>query len=78
MKTVETRYSTLVNKNVFEIHLFQAKSPTNTLHIYVLNQNTLQLYLCYTKLAYLRSAKLEQLILCLMHFNYAEVVLKSN
>ncbi len=32
----------------------------------------------YTKPVYLKSAKWEQLILCLMHFNFAEVVLKSN
>ncbi len=48
------------------------------LHIYVRNKNTLQLYCWYTKLVYLKSAKLEQLILCLMHFNCVEVVLKSN
>ncbi len=29
-------------------------------------------------LEYLKSAELEQLILYLMHFNYVEVVLKSN
>ncbi len=46
--------------------------------IYVLNKNTLQLYFLYTKLSYIKFAKLEQLILCLMHFNCAEVVLKSN
>ncbi len=32
----------------------------------------------YTKLVSLKSAKLEQLMLCLMQFNCAEVVLKSN
>ncbi len=48
------------------------------LHNYVLNKNTLQLYYWYTKLLYLKSAKLEQLMLCLMHFNCVEVVLKSN
>ncbi len=48
------------------------------LHIYVLNKSTLQLFFWYTKLVYLKSVKLEQLILYLMHFNYAEVVLKSN
>ncbi len=48
------------------------------LHIYVLNKNTLQLYFWCPKLVYLNSAKLEQLILYLMHFNCAEVVLKSN
>ncbi len=47
------------------------------LSIYVLNKNTLQLYFWYTDLVYL-SAKLEQLIMYLMHFNCAEVVLKSN
>ncbi len=45
------------------------------LHIYVLNKNTLQLY--FTKLVYLKFAKLE-LLLYLMHFSCAEVVLKSN
>ncbi len=40
--------------------------------------NTLQLYVYYTKLVYIMSAKLEQLILCLMHFNCVEVVQKSN
>ncbi len=44
---------------------------------YVLNKNTLQLYIWYTKLLYLKSTKLEQLILYLMHFSCAEVVLKS-
>ncbi len=39
------------------------------LRIYVLNTNTLQVYFWYTKLVYLKSAKLEQLILYLMHFN---------
>ncbi len=43
------------------------------LSIYVLNKNTLQLYFWYTDLVYL-SAKLEQLIMYLMHFNCAEVV----
>ncbi len=36
------------------------------------------LYFLYTKLVYLKSAKLEQLILYLMHYNCAQVVLKSN
>ncbi len=45
------------------------------LHMYVLNTNTLQLYFYYTKLVYLKSDKLT---LHLMHFNYMEVVLKSN
>ncbi len=45
-------------------------------HIYVLNKNILQLYFWYTKLV--KSAKLEQLTLYLIHFNFAEVVLKSN
>ncbi len=43
------------------------------LHAYVLNKNTQKLD---TKLVYFKSAKLEQLILCLIHFNWAEVVLK--
>ncbi len=45
-------------------------------HIYVLNKNIMQLYFQYTKLV--KSAKLEQLILYLIHFNCAEVELKSN
>ncbi len=48
------------------------------LHIYLLNKISLHLCFYYTKLAYLKSAKLEQLILCLINFNCAEVVLKSN
>ncbi len=48
------------------------------LHIYVINKNTLQLYLWYTKLVCLKSAKFEQLILYLMHFNCEEVALKFN
>ncbi len=48
------------------------------LHIYVLNKNTPQLYFWYIKQVYLKSARLEQLMLCLMHFNYAEVLLRSN
>ncbi len=47
------------------------------LHIYVCNKNTLQLYFWYTKLQNLKK-KLDQLILYLMHFNCAEVVLRSN
>ncbi len=39
---------------------------------------TLQLYFWYIKLVYLKSAKLEQLILCLMHFNCAEIQLKTH
>ncbi len=46
--------------------------------MYVLKKNTLQLYFWYTKLVYIKSDKLEQLILYLMRFNCAEVVLKSN
>ncbi len=42
------------------------------LYIYVLNKNSLQFYFWYTKLVYLKSAKLE-LILYLMHFNCKEV-----
>ncbi len=49
------------------------------LYIYVHNKNTLmQFYFWYTKLVQLKSAKLEQPILYLRHFNCAEVVLKSN
>ncbi len=40
-------------------------------------QKTQQLYFYYTNLVYSGSVKLEQLMLCLMHFNCAEVV-KSN
>ncbi len=46
------------------------------LQINVLNTNTLQLH--FTKLVFLKSAKLEQLILYLMHFNCAKVQLKIN
>ncbi len=49
------------------------------LHISVLNKNTLQLYFWYNNLlVYLKSAKLEQLILYFIHFNGVEVQLKSN
>jgi len=44
-------------------------------HINVLTINTLQLYFWYTKLVYLKSVKLEQLILYLTR-NSAEVQLK--
>ncbi len=47
------------------------------LHFYVLNKNTLQLYFWYTILIHVKSAILEQLMLCLMHFNCVEVELKS-
>ncbi len=43
-------------------------------HIYVPNINTLQLYFYYTKTGVLKSVKLKQLILYLMHFNCVEVV----
>ncbi len=45
-------------------------------HIYVLNKMSCNC--TFTKLVYLKSAKLEQLIVCLMHFNCAEVVMKYN
>ncbi len=48
------------------------------LHIYVLNENTLQLYFWYTSLVYLKFGKLEQISLDLMHLNCGEVVLKSS
>ncbi len=48
------------------------------LNMYVLIKSTMQLYFYYTKLVYLKSAKLEQLISYLMHFNCVEVVLKSS
>ncbi len=41
-------------------------------------KNTLQLYFWNTKLVYLKSDKMQQLILYLMHLNCAEVLLKSN
>ncbi len=47
------------------------------IHTHIL-KNTLQLYFWYTKLVYIKSDKLEQLILYLMLFNCAEVMLKSN
>ncbi len=48
------------------------------LDMYVLNKNPLQLYFSIaTKLVNLKSAKLEP-ILYSVHFNCAEVVLKSN
>ncbi len=47
------------------------------LHIYVLNENTLQLYFWYTNLVYLKFGKLEQISLDLMHLNCGEVVVKS-
>jgi len=49
---------------IFKIHFFYTKYTTNTFTYYVLNINTLQLYFWYTKLIYLKSAKLKQLILC--------------
>ncbi len=45
------------------------------LHIYMLNKNALQLYFWYTILVYFKSAKLEQLVLCLMQINCVEVQL---
>ncbi len=42
-------------------------------HIYVLNKMP-----CNCTFSILKSAKLEQLIFCLMNFNCAEVVLKSS
>ncbi len=41
-------------------------------------KNPLHLHFRCTKLVYLKSAKLEQLIFYLMHLNCVEVVLKSN
>ncbi len=46
-------------------------------YIFVRYENTLQFYFWYTKLVYLKSAKLEQLILYLMHFNLPEVCWSS-
>ncbi len=48
------------------------------IHIYMFNRNTLQLYFWHTKAVYLMPAKLEHLILYLMHFPFGEVGLKSN
>ncbi len=60
-------------------YIYFMLSTTNTFtYLSALHLNTLQLYFWYTKLLYLKSAKLEQLILCLMHFNCAEIVLESN
>ncbi len=52
-------------QSILQIHLY----------IYVHNKNTLQLYIWNTKLVKLKSAKLEQLMLYLRHFNSAEVQL---
>ncbi len=41
-------------------------------------ENTLQLSFWYTKLVYLKSTKLEQIILCLMHFSCANVVITKD
>jgi len=60
-------------QNVFEIHLYSTKYYTKTC-MYVLNINTLQLYFSHNKFKYLKSVKLEQLILFLMHFSYHEIV----
>ncbi len=69
---VKNKYSKMYLKYIY----FMLSIQQIHLHIYVLNTNTLQFW--FTKLVYLNSAKLEQLILYLMHFNCAEVVMKSN
>ncbi len=63
---VKNKYTSMLS--ILQIHL----------DMYVLNKNPLQLYFSIaTKLVNLKSAKLE-LILYSVHFNCAEVVLKSN
>ncbi len=71
---VKYRYTKMYLKYIY----FMLSTLQMHLHIYVLNKNTLQLYFWYTKLVYLKFAKLEKLILYLMHFNCVEVVLRSN
>ncbi len=48
------------------------------IHILCLIEIPLQLYFWHTKAVYLMPAKLEHLILYLMHFPFGEVGLKSN
>ncbi len=69
---VKNKYTKMYLKYIY----FMISIQQIHLHMYVL-QNTQQLYFYYTNLVYSGSAKLEQLILCLMHCNCAEVV-KSN
>ncbi len=67
-----------LKQKLFDITLFHAEYSTNTfccsyIFMYLIKKPATK----YTKLVYFQFAKLE-LILCLMHFNCAEVVLKSN
>ncbi len=58
---VKNKYTKMYLKFIyFMLRLLQIH-----LHIYVRNKNTLQLYFWYTNRVYLKSAELEQLILCL-------------
>ncbi len=70
---VKNKYTKMYLKYIY----FMLSIQQMHLHMYVL-QNTQQLYFYYTNLVYSGSVKLEQLMLCLMFFNCAEVVLKSN
>ncbi len=70
---VKNKYTKMYLKYIY----FMISIQQIHLHRNVL-QNTQQLYFYYTNLVYSGSVKLEQLMLCLMHFNCAEVVLKSN
>ncbi len=69
---VKNKYTKMYLKYIY----FMMSIQQIHLHRNVL-QNTQQLYFYYTNLVYSGSVKLEQLMLCLMHFNCAEVV-KSN
>ncbi len=71
MSLVKNKYTKMYLKNIY----FMLSILQIHLHIYVLNKNALQLYFYYTKLVYLKSAKLEQLILHFMCGSSAEVQL---
>ncbi len=71
LSLVKNKYTKMYLKYIY----FMLSILQIPLHIFVL---TLQLYFWYTKLVYLKSGKLEQLILYLMCFNCVEVELKSN
>ncbi len=63
--TVKNKYTKMYLKSInFMLSILKIN-----LHMYVLNKNTLQLYFWYIKRLYVKSAKLEQLILYLMQFN---------
>ncbi len=69
MSLVKNKYTKMYLKNIyFLLSILQIH-----LHIYVFNKNALQLYFYYTKLVYLKSAKLEQLILHFVRGSSAEV-----